>query len=133
MSPLFGKSEEKKAHQAAAEAEVERLNALPAAQLARELMPAFGSDGPRAGKEINSLQASAWLMRSYPQGGSHARQLHRAVCEGIACLERAGLVEVLGGTRGSIATGAHLRATRVGDTALADGSVAQHLDGTSAQ
>jgi hypothetical protein len=58
VSPLFGKSEEKKAEKAAAKAEVERINALPVAELARDLMPAFGHDGARAGKEINSLQAS---------------------------------------------------------------------------
>ena len=132
MSPLFGKSEEKKAEEAAAQAEVERINALPVAELARELMPAFGPDGARAGKEINSLQASTWLLRSHPRGGSHLRELHKAVCEGIECLERAGLVEVLGGKRGSVATGAHLRASRLGETALAENSLDQHLHGLGA-
>lgn len=127
MAPLFGKSEEKAAQEEAVGAEVGRLNALPVADLAMELIPAFGPDGARAGKEINSLQASTWLMRSYPGGGKYLRRLHTAVCEGLQLLERVGLVEVLGGRRGSVATGAHLRATRLGEQALAAGDLRRYL------
>jgi hypothetical protein len=127
MSRLFGKSEAKDAAANAARTEVERLNALPVADLAAELMPAFGPDGPRSGKEINSLQASSWLMRSYPTGSKQSRDLHRAVCEGLELLEHSGLVEILNSKRGSVATGAHLRATRLGESALASDQVASHL------
>jgi hypothetical protein len=95
MSRLFGKSEAKDAAANAARTEVERLNALPVADLAAELMPAFGPDGPRSGKEINSLQASIWLMRSHPTRSTQSRDLHRAVCEGLELLEQRGLVEIL--------------------------------------
>jgi hypothetical protein len=90
-------------------------------------MPAFGPEGARGGKEINSLQASNWLMRSHPGGTGYVRQLHTPVCEAIQSLEHAGLVEVLGGKRGSVATGAHLRATRLGSTALAAGDVQRYV------
>jgi hypothetical protein len=125
--PLFRKSDDKVARDEAARAEFERLTSLPVDELAKELMPAFGPDGARAGKEINSLQASNWLMRSYPRGAGYVRQLHAPVCEGIQRLEHAGLVEVLGGKRGSVATGAHVRATRLGTTALADGDVERYV------
>jgi hypothetical protein len=90
-------------------------------------MPAFGPDGPRSGKEINGLQASSWLMRSHQTGSKQSRELHRAVCEGLELLEHSGLVEILSSTRGSVATGAHLRATRLGESALASDQVASQL------
>jgi hypothetical protein len=40
---LFGNREEKRAKAAAAQAESERLVALPVRELAAEIMPAFGS------------------------------------------------------------------------------------------
>jgi hypothetical protein len=123
--PLFGKSKEKGAQEDAARAEVERLNALPVEDLAREIMPAFGPDGPRAGKEINALQISNWLMRSYGGGAKHLRELHTPVCEGVQALEHAGLVQVFSGERGSIANGAHAKATRLGETALANNELEQ--------
>jgi hypothetical protein len=129
--PLFGKSKEKVAQDDAARVEAERLKALSVEDLAQEVMPAFGPEGPRAGKEINSLQISNWLMRSYPGGTTYVRDLHQAVCEGMQVLEHAGLVQVLAGPRGSIATGAHVKATRLGDTALASGAVEQHIKGAA--
>jgi hypothetical protein len=127
MSPLFGKSTDRLTQDEAAEAEFQHLSELSAAELAEELMPAFGDDGPRGGKEINALQASNWLMRSYPRGHKFVRKLHRPVCEALELLEHVGLVEVLGGRRGSISTGAHLRATRLGLVVLADETVDRYL------
>lgn len=49
------------------------------------------------------------------------RDLNRPVSEAVQVLEHAGLVEVLGTGRGSVATGAHVRATRAGEAALARG------------
>jgi hypothetical protein len=46
MSPLFGKNE-KAAEQETARTEAARLIALPVTELAGELMPAIGPDGPR--------------------------------------------------------------------------------------
>jgi hypothetical protein len=45
---LFGNREEKTARAAAAEAESERLRSLPVADLAAEILPAFGPDGMEA-------------------------------------------------------------------------------------
>jgi hypothetical protein len=125
VSPLFGKSEEKAAQEAAAEAEVERLNALPVATLAAEIMPAFGPDGPRSagGRGINILQVANWLIASYPRGTKYLQQLQTPVREGVQALEHAGLVQ----RWGPASAGSRLSATRLGETALAEGDVLRHL------
>jgi len=55
---LFGRSEEKAAQDEAAQAEAERLQGLSATELAETLMPAFGPEGPKPGKDINQLQVA---------------------------------------------------------------------------
>jgi hypothetical protein len=55
MSPLFGMSEAKAAQDDAAKAEADRLGALAPADMAVELMPAFGRSGelrPRSQENI---------------------------------------------------------------------------------
>ena len=44
---MFGNKGEKAAQDVAVSAEIERLISLPVADLAAEMMPAFGPDGPR--------------------------------------------------------------------------------------
>ena len=122
---LFGRSEEKAARDEAAQAEAERLQALSAVELAEELMPAFGPDGPKPGKFINDLQVGAWLMSSYARGSNHLKELHEPIREGLQALENAGLVE--GRSRGGAAVLA--KATRLGEQALTEGTVASHLQG----
>ena len=69
-------------------AEIERLTALPPADLAVEIMPAFGGpEGPRGGKEMSSLQVVIWLMRRHPRGTRNVDALHTAVREAMQVLE----------------------------------------------
>jgi hypothetical protein len=123
---MFGNKDEKNAQDEAAKAQADRLAGLPLPDLAAELMPAFGPGGPKAvggGNSINMLQVANWLLTDYPRGTKYVSQLTTPVREGLALLEHAGLLERWGP---SPVTG-KLSATRLGETALADGSVRQHL------
>jgi len=122
---LFGKSEEKAAEEQAAEAEAARLQSLPAAELAEAVMPAFGPEGARPGHELNILQVLSWLMSSYPGGTKRLTQLRQPTREAIQALENAGLVIQMGPG----GPGARLKATSLGETALAEGTVAKYLKG----
>ncbi len=122
---LFGNKEEKAAEQAAAQAEAERLQALPASELAEAVMPAFGPDGGRPGHELNSLQVMSWLMSSHKGGTKYLTQLRNPTREAIQALENAGLVIQMGPG----GPGARLKATSLGETALAEGTVAKYLNG----
>jgi hypothetical protein len=126
VSPLFGNKEDKVAQEAAAKAEAGRLGALSVAELAAEMMPAFGADGPGRGSrhEVNVLQVANWLMSPYPRGTKFLGELEQPVREGIQALEHAGLVQ----RWGEPSAGGRLSATRLGEAALADGSVRQYLD-----
>jgi hypothetical protein len=120
---LFGKSEEKAAQDQAAQAEVERLQALSAVELAEVLMPAFGPDGPKPGSYLNQLQVGMWLMSSHPRGTKYIKDLREPIMEGLQDLENAGLI--VGRTRGGAAS--LLKATRLGEEALAQGTVGRYL------
>jgi hypothetical protein len=125
MSPLFGKSDEKAAQEDAAKADVDRLVALPAPELAPVLMPAFGSDGPRGrgpNHGINLLQIMAFLVDPIPRGTKYMRQLEQPVREGLQVLENTGLV-----VRTSRQNATWFTCTRLGETALADGTIQQRI------
>ena len=122
---LFGNKEEKVAQDQAAKAEADRLQALSATQLAEAVMPAFGPEGARPGNEINILQVMSWLMSSYPRGTKYLTQLRDPTWEAIQALENAGLVIQMG----SGGQGGRLKATSLGETALAEGTVAENLKG----
>jgi hypothetical protein len=126
VSPFFGNKEKKVEQQAAGSAEVERLCALQVAEMAVELMPAFGIDGARSkGSEgTPPMQIVQWLMSSYPYHPS-LKPLVAAVLAGLQALETAGLLGRRISGDGSGAMRFYL--TPVGETALADGSVHQHL------
>jgi hypothetical protein len=107
---------------------VDRLSALSARDLAEELMPAFGPDGPTTpgwGHIVNWLRAGTWLMSSYPRGSQFVKELQAPVSEGLQALEHAGLVEQR--SVNSSETPA-LGATRLGETALAEGKVCRYLE-----
>ena len=130
MSPLFGRREEKIAQEAAAQAEFERLSALPVVDLATELLPAFGAD---AKKPVHSaLVATNWIMASYPRGGKYLKDLQQPVREALQALEHAGLltqrVRISGGGGGSQML---MNITRLGETALAEGSVRRYLESSA--
>ena len=122
---LFGNKEEKAAQEGAAKAEVERLQSLTAAQFAEVLMPAFGPDGPKPGGYLNDLQVGMWLMSSFPHGTKFMTDLRDPMMEGLQVLENADLI--VGRTRGGAAS--LLKATRLGEEALAEGNVSKYLNG----
>jgi len=128
VTPLFRKSEEKAAREETGRVEFERLMALPVADLASELMPAFGPDGPHGrGPDggINILQLLGWVSTThFPSGVSYQRELMEPVREGVQALESAGLVL---STRRQ--QGTWMAVTRLGQTALAEGTVHAHLVG----
>jgi hypothetical protein len=130
VSPLFGNREDKAAQGAAALAEIEWLSSLPAADLAAEMMPAFGPDGPRVpGGGLGILQVMTWLMSSYPRGNKGLSRLLPAACEGVQVLENAGLVQVL--QRGSDGSVGRLTVTRLGERALTEDSVHRYLNSST--
>ena len=122
---LFGNKEEKAAQEQAAKAEAERLQSLTAVQFAEVLMPAFGPDGPKPGGYLNDLQVGMWLMSSFPRGTKFITELRNPIMEGLQVLENADLI--VGRTRGGAAS--LLKATRLGEEALADGDVSKYLTG----
>ena len=123
---LFGNKEEKAAKEAAGAAEVERLTGLSPDRLAVELMPAFGPDGARAKGDQGTppMQVIQWLVRDHPYHPS-LKPLVDAVPAALERMVDAGLLS----RRGSgIGTGTQsFRLTPLGESTLADGSVAQRL------
>jgi hypothetical protein len=122
---LFGNKQEKAAQEEAARAEVERLQSLSAVQFAEILMPVFGPDGPKPGSYLNDLQVGMWLMSSFPRGTKFLTDLRNPMMEGLQVLENADLI--VGRTRGGAAS--LLKATRLGEEALAEGNVSKYLTG----
>jgi hypothetical protein len=125
VSPLFGNREQKQAEIAAAKAEADRLAALTPAQLAVEVMPAFGPGGPKASQSygINVLQVGIALMEDTPRGSSELKELIEPIREALQVLEHAELI-----ARNSGREGTWFKATRLGETALAEGSVQTYVD-----
>jgi hypothetical protein len=125
---LFGNRAEKAAKQEAARQESERLAGLPVAGLAAEIMPAFGPGGLEAGAghQQGAMQVTEWLLADYSTKVKYRQPILRPVIEGLKALETAGLLEARSfGGSGSSATTYH--PTRLGEEALAGGSVAAHL------
>ena len=124
MSPLFRKSDGKAADDGAGEAELARLTGLSNADLAAEVMPAFGPDGPDGSGGINAVQIAQWLMRSYRRSPG-LKPLLGPVQRATPALETGGLVEQR--TSGLGTGSSTAKATPLGTQALTDGTVAQHL------
>ena len=129
MAPPFRRRRERAEADRAAQAEVDRLCALPRAELAVELMAAFGEDGPRArglltrGRDL--IAVTEWLLRGHRRAGRHLLALAGPVREALRLLERAGLLD----WRGSEVAGAKARlgATALGEFALARRTVRDYL------
>jgi hypothetical protein len=125
---LFGNSEEKKAKEAAAQAESERLVGLPATDLATEIMPAFGADGidAKSGHRQGPMEVTEWLLASTSTKVKYRQPILGPVIEGLQLLDNAGLVgrRNFGGSNSSAST---YHATRLGEEALASGTVRERL------
>ena len=129
---VFRKSKEKDVvtveESGAREAEVKRLSALPVLDLAEEIMPAFGPDGPGKG-EVGLVDGNVinYLLASYPGRPKEPPELMHPVREGLQQLEHASLILVTPtSTFGGI-----LSPTRLGWRALAEGTVRQYLTGAA--
>ena len=141
MSPLFrknevearaggGKREKKAAEEEAGRAELERLLGLSAKDLAVEILPAVGPGGIRmsTGGGYNSVQVTQWLMRNHRRR-PNIKPLIEPVQQAIQVLENAGLVSR---TVSGIGTGvSSVRATRLGELVLSEGTVRQSLGGSA--
>jgi hypothetical protein len=91
---IFGNKQEKRAEEEAAKTESDRLASLPVPDLAAEILPAFGPEGPGKGeKEIGTLQIGMFLMDDFPRGRQFIKPLVDPIHEGIQALENAGLIE----------------------------------------
>jgi hypothetical protein len=124
MSPLFRRNEEKAARKAAARVEIERLRAVPVDDLAAELLPALGPDGPTHGTSIRVQQLCEYLLTDYPGAGQmDTLNLTAPVNRALDVLEGIGLVSPISVQRTPV-----WRITSLGERALADGTVQERLD-----
>jgi hypothetical protein len=121
---LFGNKQNKAEQDTAAKAEADRLVALPVPDLAAEVLPAFGADGPGKGdKEIGTFQVAMFLMKDYPRGNQLVKQLLDPVREAFQALENSGLIMAKIHNTGI----SNVIITRAGTEALATGTAAQLL------
>ena|SRR5580692_11677754 len=123
---LFGNKQEKAAEEAAAVAEVSRLEALSTDELAAELMPAFRPGGARSkGRSgSNAMAVIRWLVRDHMRHPS-LRPLADSVPVALQRLTAAGLLKATGS---GIGTGVNSYSlTPAGEEAISDDSVAQLL------
>jgi hypothetical protein len=123
MSLLMTNTEEKAAQRAAANEEIERLCALPVAELAAEILPAW-APAKRSLSTRPAHDVAEWLMAPYPRSPVAAElYLAPAVEEAIQALEHAGLL-----IRRFLSGGAStLDLTRLGWAALAQGDARRYL------
>jgi hypothetical protein len=122
---LFGNKADKREKVAAAESNSARLIAMPVLDLAAEIMPAFGPDGinAKSGHRQGPMEVVSWLL---PDASVKYRQpLIAPVIEALGVLEHANMLSRSSfGSRGQAST---YRATRLGETALAEGTVRGEL------
>jgi hypothetical protein len=125
VSPLFRRSEEKAAKKAAAKEEIERLRALHVDDLAVKVLPALGPDGPTHGTSIREQQLCEYLLADYARPGLVITlSLLAPVRRALERLRAAALVSPI-----SIARSPLWRITPEGQSALADGTVRERLQG----
>jgi hypothetical protein len=127
VSPLFRRNEDKAARKAAAKDEIERLRALNVNDLAVDLMPALGPDGPTQGASVREQQVCEYLLRDHPGAGfTETLRLLAPVSRALERLRAAGLVYPI-----SISRSPRWQITPQGKSTLADGSVRERLQGGS--
>jgi len=126
VAPLFRRSSEPSATDAAALARYEQLKALSPAALAAELLPALGANGlPHASAGLAPQALCQWLLAETTGAAKfNPLQLLMPVREALQQLEHASLVTMSSRDRATI-----WRITALGETTIADGSVARRLAG----
>lgn len=126
MSPLFRRNSEPTAVDTQAQARLAELGTMPPAELARQLLPGLGPEGvPHARGGVTPQVLCKWLVEDTPGVAKfNPLQLLMPVREALQQLEHASLVTQSGRDRATI-----WRITRLGETALADGTLASHLPG----
>ena len=123
MSPLFRRSEEKAAKKAAAKQEIERLRALSVDDLAADLLPGLGPDGPTHGTSVWPQQLCQYLLRDYPGAGRmDTLELMARVNRALDTLDDAGLVRTISVQRTPL-----WQITSLGERVLAEGTVRERL------
>lgn len=104
-------------------AEIERLKALSTDDLAVALLPGLLPDGAVPRTSMYVQQLCEYLVRDFP--GARKLQpllLMPRVNDALARLDQAGLVSSI-----SLQRAPAWRLTHLGDTALAEGSIEQHV------
>jgi hypothetical protein len=125
MSPLFRRSEERAARKAAAKVEIDRLRALSIDDLAADLLPGLGPDGPTKGTSVWPQQLCEYLLRDYPGAGKmQTLDLLAPVNRALDLLEDVRLVSAMSVQRTPV-----WRITPLGERALAEGDVRERLSG----
>lgn len=123
MSPLFRRSAEKEAGKAAAKVEIDRLRALSVDDLAADLLPGLGPDGPTHGTSVWPQQLCQYLLRDYPGAGKmQTLDLLAPVNRALDLLEDVRLVSALSVQRTPV-----WRITPLGERTLAEGNVRERL------
>jgi hypothetical protein len=123
MPRLFRKSEKKVAAEAALQAEIERLRTFSVDELAVALLPGLAADGPGQGHSMRPQQLCEYLVRDFPGGGQlKPLQLMPRVRAALEKLQDAELVSSIAYERSPV-----WRITALGETALAEGTIAQHI------
>jgi hypothetical protein len=124
MAPLFGRKAEPSAADTAALAKFEQLRTLIPTQLAQQLLPALGTGGiPHARGGVAPQTLCKWLVADTPGAAKfNPLQLLLPVRDALQQLEHSSLVTSSSQGRTTI-----WRITNLGESTLADGSVASHL------
>jgi len=123
VSPLFRRSAEKEAGKAAAKVEIDRLRALSVDDLAADLLPGLGPDGPTHGTSVWPQQLCQYLLRDYPGAGKmQTLDLLAPVNRALDLLEDVRLVSALSVQRTPV-----WRITPLGERTLAEGNVRERL------
>lgn len=121
---LFGKSEEKRAQNEAALAEIARLKGLTPAELGALLLPALGKDGVGKGHSTRVQQLCDYLLRDVqPPRKLRALELSGRVSKALDEAERVGFVSTISVTRSPL-----WQITERGQQALDEDTYRERLD-----
>jgi hypothetical protein len=122
---VFGNKEKKAQDAVAAQAALDRLLALPVTDLAVEILPAFAPGAVLgSGGRVNATLAANFLTKQGPRVSGSIKSMLGPAQEGLQALDRAGLITQGGAPSG---TSPSYTVTRLGESALADGSARRYL------